>query len=124
MKKRIKQLQIFISILLIVGNIFTTFTAMAQTEQKEENQNIESTKSGYFTVWVSSSQDIIKAEFEKGLYGGTGHPVSVIGVDLKEKGIWYRTCVGRFSSKQEASQFGNYLQETLNIEWFKILYLK
>ena len=121
---KIKLLQILISIWMLTVNVFV-FPVMAQTEQQEKKQNTEDAKSGYFTVWVCSSQDMIKAEFEKGLYSESGQPVSVVEVDLKEKGIWYRTYIyrtyiGRFSSEQEASQFGNYLQNTLNIDWFKV----
>lgn len=81
-----KLLKILISVWMLTMNVFV-FPAMAQTEQQEKKQNTDDAKSGYFTLWVCSSQDMIKAEFEKGLYSESGQPVSVLEVDLKEKGI-------------------------------------
>jgi hypothetical protein len=95
---------------------------MAQTDQTKEKQDSENNKNGYFTLWICSSRDIIKAEFEKGLYGDLGQPVSVVEVNLHEKGSWYRTYVGQFSYEQEASESGNYLKQTLTIDWFKVIY--
>lgn len=115
MKKKTELLHIYVSMWLVVMNV-VAFSTMAQPEESQD------TKNGYFTVWINSYQDVLKAEFEKGLYGDLGQPVSVVEVDLKDKGVWYRTYIGRFPSKQEALQFGNHLQKILNIKWFKVLY--
>ncbi|HLC16689.1 MAG TPA: hypothetical protein VJL89_10735 [Thermodesulfovibrionia bacterium] len=117
-QKKRKLLQSMLLILLVFGCVFA-FSAMAQTDAE---QDTETSKNGYFTVWVCSSQDIIKAEFEKGLYSDSGQPVFVVEVNLHEKGIWYRTYVGQFSSEQEAFEFGNHLKQTLNLDWFKVIY--
>ncbi len=58
-----------------------------------------------FTIQVYSVQD--KPSAQKAVDGlrKAGHPAYFFSKDLKDKGIWFRVCVGRFDTKEEADQY-------------------
>lgn len=110
------------------SDILTHNEKQASTDEKTEGEvtvtpekNVESKR---YALWVGSALDLIKAEWEKGIYAGFGQPVVIVTVDLKEKGKWHRTYVGNFSSKSEAQEFKNKLKESINLQWAEIITLK
>ena len=94
-----KQTIAFTLCIFFMCNFFTiSFTA-------ETDQALAQDRTKRYTLWVGSSLERVKAEWEKGLYAGFGQPVNIVTVDLKAKGVWHRTYVGNFSSKSEAEEF-------------------
>ncbi len=56
-----------------------------------------------YTIQVHSFQDQTKAQKSLEALKKAGYTPYVISRDLKEKGIWYRVCVGEFENKEEAN---------------------
>jgi cell division protein FtsN len=128
---------IFACLMLVCCYEFSSFVGVVRAHAEEEKQVSSDKKEGdlssvshksinvkKYVLWVGSSQDLIKAELEKGLYAGFGQPVEVVTVDLKNKGMWHRTYVGRFASKSEAKEFKKELEKSLNLQWAQIIIIK
>ena len=54
------------------------------------------------TIQVHSFQDQAKAQKALDDLRKQGFSAEIIKRDLKEKGIWYRVCVGEFETKKQA----------------------
>jgi len=57
-----------------------------------------------FTIQVFSFKDKAKAQKAMDNIRQTGFPAYMVLRNLKEKGVWYRVCVGEFDTKEEADQ--------------------
>lgn len=57
-----------------------------------------------FTIQVHSFQDSLKAEKDVESLLKKGYSGFVLKKDLKEKGIWYRVCIGEFENKTKAEE--------------------
>ena len=64
---------------------------------------VESSKK-LLTIQVHSFQDQAKAQKAADDLRKDGFTADIIKRDLKEKGIWYRVCVGEFETKQQAEE--------------------
>jgi hypothetical protein len=78
----------------------------------------------FFTVWLGSSPDVYLAEAEKGLYAQYKQPITIEPVNLGAQGVWYRTYIGKFSSREAAFEFAVELKKALNFESIKVIELE
>lgn len=68
---------------------------------------VMSDSEGRYTVQLASFPDIQDArEMEQALKSRT-YPAYIEKADLAEKGTWYRVKVGKFATREEASEYGN-----------------
>ena len=71
-------------------------SSTSQTAQNSQMKNL-------YSIQVHSFQDQTKAQKSLDELKKAGYTPFLVRRDLKEKGIWYRVCVGEFETRQEAN---------------------
>jgi hypothetical protein len=92
----------------------TTVTAAAPNDEQPraaEGTAALSPAAGRFTVQVGSYNTQAEAEARAAELRSAGQTVRVVGVDLRNRGRWYRVHVGGFGSRGEAESHGRSLRE-------------
>lgn len=70
-----------------------------------------SSSSGQYTIQISSFNDKSKADLFLSKVRQKEADAYIFTRDLKEKGIWYRVCVGQFTNKPEANNYWERIKE-------------
>lgn len=94
--------------LILEAQLVATFTSVA-AEKGPGVLNPTGLK-GDFTVQVASVKNEKDARILAEKLSGKGYPVYVVPADIPGRGRWYRVRVGSFSTRKEASIFGNSLR--------------
>jgi len=77
----------------------TTLTSQAASQKTAA---VSSSKP--LTIQVHSFQDQVKAQKALDDLRKLGFSAEIIKRDLKEKGVWYRVCIGEFETKKQAEE--------------------
>ena len=75
----------------------------------EPTQSIDIKDPSIFTVQVESTKSLEYAERQVERFTKKGHSAFHVKVTIPDKGIWYRICLGRFTSRSEAELFSRKL---------------
>ncbi|MEQ9617665.1 MAG: SPOR domain-containing protein [Deltaproteobacteria bacterium] len=95
--------------LIIQAQLAASFTPVAP-EKGPGTLSLSGVKGG-FTVQVASVKNEEDARTLARKLGLKGYPVFVVTADIPGRGRWYRVRVGSFSTRKEASIYGNSLRE-------------
>ena len=96
-----------------------SFDNTEETEQvkKELYQKIKS----IYSIHIASYRKKENAEMEKNRCQKIGFDAYTEPADLKEKGVWYRVLIGRFTTRELAEKEQEFMQRKLNPSYMKIV---
>jgi cell division septation protein DedD len=87
------------------GELKTAFSL----PENEPNSHIDFKETNLFTIQVESTKSLDYADLQVAKYEKDGYHAFHIKIKISNKGIWYRICLGKFTSKAEAELFSRKL---------------